>query len=321
MKIKDALSICLISFFSATLVVLIARSLDSQAANRLEPHLLRMADQLESLRAAGGFSTVAAENRSPAVADDGLVVHYFYGGTRCVTCEAIESQTEAALQEHFKSQLAAGELAWKTSNYEAPENAELASRFEIIMPVVVVTRYVDGQLQDWKRLDEVWGLVGDKSEFSQLIRDNVERMLAQVDDRSEDADSPVDSEAMIPLSDSSFADGPSVKPDRVIAMYFHRTERCPTCKMMGSYSEEAIEQGFPKQRKEGSVEFRMIDYEAKENAALAKAYKVMGPALIVSKITDNKVGKFQDLEQIWTKVRDKPKFIEYVQRNVNAYMK
>lgn len=119
---------------------------------------------------------------------------------------------------------------------------------------------------------------------------------------------------------TSFADDPQVKPDRVIAMYFHRTERCPTCKMMSSYSEEAIKKGFAQQLNEGSVEFRLIDYEKKENAALAKAYNVMGPALIVAKITDNKVEKYQDLEQIWTKVREKPKFIEYVQVNVKAYL-
>ena len=28
--------------------------------------------------------------------------------------------------------------------------------------------------------------------------------------------------------------------DRVVVMYFHRTQRCPTCLRMGSYSEEAV---------------------------------------------------------------------------------
>ena len=37
MELKNALAVCLISMFSATLVVLIARALDLQAASRLEP--------------------------------------------------------------------------------------------------------------------------------------------------------------------------------------------------------------------------------------------------------------------------------------------
>ncbi|WP_145298815.1 nitrophenyl compound nitroreductase subunit ArsF family protein [Crateriforma conspicua] len=109
-------------------------------------------------------------------------------------------------------------------------------------------------------------------------------------------------------------------PDRVIAMYFHRTQRCPTCKMMGGYSEQAVTKGFAKQLADGSVEFRMIDYEKKENAALAQAYKVKGPALIVAQIRSDKVRQYKDLEKIWSLVREKDKFIAYVQSNVKEYM-
>lgn len=110
-----------------------------------------------------------------------------------------------------------------------------------------------------------------------------------------------------------------VQPDRVIAMYFHRTERCPTCEMMGSYSGEAVKIGFPEQLKKGTVEFKMIDYEKNENAALAKAYKIKGPALIIAKIEANKVNEYKDLKEIWSKVREKAEFIAYVQENVKAY--
>ncbi len=108
--------------------------------------------------------------------------------------------------------------------------------------------------------------------------------------------------------------------DRVVAMYFHRTERCPTCKMMGSYSEEAVKQGFPDQVKSRSVQFRFIDYEQPKNATLAKAYKVKGPALIIADVKDNKVNEYKDLKDIWVKVRKKPEFIEYVRSSIQAYL-
>jgi thiol-disulfide isomerase/thioredoxin len=108
--------------------------------------------------------------------------------------------------------------------------------------------------------------------------------------------------------------------DRVVAMYFHRTERCPTCKMMGSYAEEAVKSGFASQLKKGTVEFRYIDFQQPKNANLAKAYKVTGPALIVAKVADNKVSKYNDLKEIWVKVREKTQFIKYVQDNVRAYV-
>ncbi len=119
-------------------------------------------------------------------------------------------------------------------------------------------------------------------------------------------------------ADSKAAEPPA---DRVVAMYFHRTERCPTCKMMGSYSEEAVKKGFPEQVQAGSVEFHFIDIQKAENAALCKAYKVTGPALIVSKVAGGKVEQFKDLQEIWTKVRDKAAFLTYVQENVKAHLK
>jgi hypothetical protein len=118
------------------------------------------------------------------------------------------------------------------------------------------------------------------------------------------------------------AEQPAKRPaDRVVAMYFHRTQRCPTCLKMGSYSEEAIKKGFTKQVKEGSVEFHYVDFQDKKNAALAKAYKVSGPALVVAKVKENKVKEYKDLKDIWTKVREKPEFLKYVRENVEAYLK
>ena len=82
--------------------------------------------------------------------------------------------------------------------------------------------------------------------------------------------------------------------DRTVAMYFHRTERCPTCLKMGSYTEEAIKKGFEKQLKAGTVEFHFIDFQDKKNAAIAKAYKITGPALIIAKVRNNKVKEVQE---------------------------
>ena len=46
------------------------------------------------------------------------------------------------------------------------------------MPVVVLAKMKAGQVEDWKRLDEVWALVGDKPAFAKYVRGEIERMLA-----------------------------------------------------------------------------------------------------------------------------------------------
>jgi len=109
--------------------------------------------------------------------------------------------------------------------------------------------------------------------------------------------------------------------DRVVAMYFHRTQRCPTCLKMGSYSEEAVKSGFAQQVKDGKIEFRYIDFQDGKNAALTKGYKVGGPTLIVARVADGKVAEYKNLTEIWAKVRDKAAFVEYVQSSVKDYLK
>jgi hypothetical protein len=109
--------------------------------------------------------------------------------------------------------------------------------------------------------------------------------------------------------------------DRVVVMYFHRTQRCPTCLKMGGYSEEAVKTGFAQEIKKGKVEFHYIDFQDKRNETLTKGYNVSGPTLIVAKVISNKVADRKTLTEMWTKVRDKGAFIEYVQSNVRDYQK
>ncbi|MFW6106820.1 MAG: nitrophenyl compound nitroreductase subunit ArsF family protein [bacterium] len=107
--------------------------------------------------------------------------------------------------------------------------------------------------------------------------------------------------------------------DRVVAMYFHRTQRCPTCLKMGRYTEEAIKAGFAKQLKDRTVEFYYIDFQDEKNAAFAKAYNITGPALVVAKVADGKVAEFRNLKDIWTEVNDKKAFFKYVQSQIKRY--
>jgi hypothetical protein len=109
--------------------------------------------------------------------------------------------------------------------------------------------------------------------------------------------------------------------DRVLVMYFHRTERCPTCRRMGDYSMEAVRQGFAGQIRAGTVEFHFVDYENPRNAAVANGYRIAGPSLIVARIRNNKVTAYGNLDEIWTTVADKPAFFRYVQNNVTAFLK
>ena len=177
MELKNALSICLIALFSATLVLLVARFLDSQAASRLEPQLARIVEELQALREQGSLVSGSGDVRPTKVTDSGLVVYYFHGSVRCATCEAIESQSHETLEKEFALPLERGDIVWKVLDYEVEANADLKKQFEIQVPVVVLAQLKNGEVANWRRLDQVWALWDDKPAFAQFIRGEIQAML------------------------------------------------------------------------------------------------------------------------------------------------
>jgi len=175
MELKNAVAVCLIALFSATLVVLIARSLDAHGAAKLEPKLDAIVAELRAIRQGGG--SPATDTAEAAALDKGLIVYYFHGSQRCPTCQAIESQSRETVETDFAEELKSDDLAWKILDYESPSVAELTKRFEIVMPVVVLARMKDGRIDDWRRLDRVWALHGDKTAFRDYLRGQIQEML------------------------------------------------------------------------------------------------------------------------------------------------
>lgn len=184
MDLKNAVAVCLISLFSATIVVLIARTLDSQAAARLEPALLRIAGELEAIRKQGSAPVVRRESTISSELGNRLIVYYFHSNTRCPSCRAIESQTRSVLENEFGRELSAGTIRWEIVNYESSAAAEMAKTFDIQVPVVVLVDVRDGKIARWKRLDEVWGLYDERERFADFMRREIRTMLAQMQDGS-----------------------------------------------------------------------------------------------------------------------------------------
>lgn len=208
MDLKNAAAVCLISLFSATLVVLIARALDLQAAAKLEPQLARVAEELEALRQQGGLAAAPAAGTDDAPMEDALVVYYFHGNTRCPTCRAIESQSHETVRTDFAAELDRQEVVWKTLNYEEPSGEQLAKQFEIQMPVIVLARMAEGQIDEWQRLDKVWALVGDKPAFAEYVRDAIAGMLDPAAGSATHQAASEHEAAEIPLPDDDLSDIP-----------------------------------------------------------------------------------------------------------------
>ncbi len=238
--------------------------------------------------AAAVFGSMLPRAASAAeVPADRVVAMYFHRTERCETCQKMGSYSEEAVKTGFAQRIKSRTLAFHYVDFQDPKNAALAKGYGITGPALVIARTANGKVIEFKNLDEIWTKVADKPEFLRYVEDQV-----------------------------AAYDPPA---DRVVAIYFHRTQRCPTCKKMGSYSEEAVGKKFAPQVSRGEVAFYYVDFQDRKNAALAKRYSVTGPALIVARLRDNKVVESTNLKDIWSKVADKPGFLTYVQQNVAAY--
>ena len=122
------------------------------------------------------------------------------------------------------------------------------------------------------------------------------------------------------VSDTTAAAGPSVVADKVIVTYFHGNRRCPTCRKLEAYSQEAIANGFADKIEKGSLEWRVVNFEDEGNEHFVKDYQLFSQSLILSRTKDGKETGWKNLDKIWELVGDKDKFLAYVQTETKAFI-
>jgi len=109
------------------------------------------------------------------------------------------------------------------------------------------------------------------------------------------------------------AETPRVRTQRVIAYYFHTTQRCASCRTLEAYSREAIESAFADQLKDGRLVWRVVNTDVKGNEHFVKDYALYTKSLVLVSETRGKPARWKNLEKVWQLLQDKPAFLRYVQ--------
>ena len=108
-----------------------------------------------------------------------LIVYYFHGRKRCMSCRTIEGYTNDAIQTYFGEQLENGRLEWLVRNYVNPEYAHFKDDFQLYTQSVVLVDMNGDQMVRWKNLNEVWTLLRNKNAYYDYIRREVEAFLIE----------------------------------------------------------------------------------------------------------------------------------------------
>jgi hypothetical protein len=103
--------------------------------------------------------------------DDKLVVYYLRATFRCVTCNAVEEQTNELLRAEHAEELADGRMEYRVADFL--EDRELASRYDVSGNLVVIARLEDGEEVKTVRLDQVMDLATDADAFADYLRNGI----------------------------------------------------------------------------------------------------------------------------------------------------
>jgi hypothetical protein len=116
------------------------------------------------------------------------------------------------------------------------------------------------------------------------------------------------------------AEAPPTGQHKVIAYYFHTNTRCSTCIKIEQYSKEAIDNGFPHELKNGTLEMRIVNYEQPENRHFMKEYKLVSKSLVLVNLVNGKQTKWTNLKSVWQLTGRKDAFLNYVRKEVRGYL-
>lgn len=73
-----------------------------------------------------------------------LRVLYFHAEHRCNTCTSIESTLRKALFDNFQSEIDGGVIDLSIINFESPENAEIAKKYDAYGATMAISPYKNG---------------------------------------------------------------------------------------------------------------------------------------------------------------------------------
>ena len=112
--------------------------------------------------------------------------------------------------------------------------------------------------------------------------------------------------------------GPAVGR-KVIACYFYTNVRCPTCRKIEAYTQEAVT-GLAAATKGVAVEWQAVNTDEAAYEHFKTDYSLAVKSVIVADWRDGKQTQWKNLDKIWELVDDPAAFQKYIRDEVAAYV-
>ena len=119
---------------------------------------------------------VAVESKDSRQADQ-VVIYYLHMNRRCMTCEKLEAYSKEAVETGFAEQLKDSSIVFRVENFETEGNEHFAEDYQLYSQSLILSRQDGGKETEWKNLDKIWKLVGDKEEFIAYVQAEITEFM------------------------------------------------------------------------------------------------------------------------------------------------
>ncbi len=113
---------------------------------------------------------------------------------------------------------------------------------------------------------------------------------------------------------------PDENSPTVIAYYFHRTMRCPTCLAIEANTARVIEENYPQHIADGTLMWMPFNLDEPGGEEFEKEFDVSVSTLVLAKTEDGNHTEYKKLEKVWDFIGDPVKFDSYVQKEVKLFL-
>lgn len=111
------------------------------------------------------------------------------------------------------------------------------------------------------------------------------------------------------------------RADKTTVYYFHGDARCPTCRKIEAYAQDAVRKDFPRELETGALEWRVLNVQRPDNTHYIRDFQLFTSTLIVVKVRNGEIATWKALDQTWEFVSDRTQFTKYVQDEVRQYLR
>ena len=104
--------------------------------------------------------------------------------------------------------------------------------------------------------------------------------------------------------------------DGVVAYYFHRTRRCPTCKRIERLGREVVADVAGDRAR-----FTPVNVDIRGNGRYVREFELVSSSLVLAAYEDGERTRWKNLQKVWEYVGDPEQFRDYVREEVVTFLR